>query len=81
MIALFDGSHAVDDGLSAEVGYYAATHGRIAGIRSGFRLAENRSAPINPAVEYFIDQLFDGPEAYDSALKTIKKWADEIRRE
>lgn len=81
MIAILDGGHAVDDGVSAEIGYYAAKHGRIAGIRSDFRLAENRSAPVNPAVRYFINQFFEGPEAYDNAIKTIRKWADEIRKE
>lgn len=85
MIALLDGGHSVDDGVSAEIGYYAAKHGKIIGIRSDFRLAENPAAPINPAVRYFIDcgpykgKFFSGPEAYDNSLKTIKEWADEIR--
>jgi|GEM_PF-3257011 len=87
MIAILDGGHAVDDGVSAEIGYYAAKHGRIIGIRSDFRLAENPAAPINMAVRWFIDRghykgkFFEGPEAYDNAFKTIKEWADEIRKQ
>ncbi|MFZ3077452.1 MAG: hypothetical protein WA139_03295 [Candidatus Aenigmatarchaeota archaeon] len=86
MIAILDGGHAVDDGVSAEIGYYATKHGKIAGIRSDFRLAENPAAPINMAVRWFIDsgpykgKFFEEPEAYDNAIKTIKEWADEIRK-
>jgi nucleoside 2-deoxyribosyltransferase len=86
MISILDGGHAVDDGVSAEIGYYAANHGRIIGIRSDFRLAENPAAPINMAVRWFIDsgpyngKFFEEPEAYDNAFKTIKEWADEIRK-
>ncbi len=85
MIALFDGSHAVDDGLSAEVGFYATSHKPIIGIRSDFRLSENISATINPAVRYFIDsgiypgQFFDGPNAYERAHAAIKTLADKFR--
>ncbi len=87
MIAVLDGGHGIDDGVSAEIGYYAAKHGRIIGIRSDFRLCENTAAPINMAVRYFLDKgpyngkFFEGPEAYDKAYKTIKEWADEIRKE
>ena len=81
MIALFDGSHASDDGLCAEVGYFAQKHGSVIGIRSDFRLSENIAAPINPAVRYFIDkgpyngQFFSGQSAYEDGLKTIEKLA------
>lgn len=77
MIALFDGSHAVDDGLASEVAYFSRLHGRVIGIRSDFRLAENLAAPINIAVRYFLDagpyngMFFSGPKAYDLALNDI----------
>lgn len=85
MIALFDGSHASDDGLCAEVGYFAPKHGPIIGIRSDFRLSENIAAPINPAVRYFIDkgpykgQFFSGLNAYENGLKGIEKLAMDIK--
>lgn len=78
MVAILDGGHDVDDGVAAEIGYYAAKYeGQrpIIGIRKDFRLAENPAAPINPAVRYFIDQgpyqgsFFSGPDAYDNAIK------------
>ncbi len=82
MIAILDGGHALDDGVSAEIGFYAAEYKGekpIMGIRSDFRLAENPAAPINPAVRYFIDQgpyrgsFFSGPNAYQSAVEYLKK--------
>ncbi len=85
MIALFDGSHASDDGLCAEVGYFAQKHGPVIGIRSDFRLSENIAAPINPAVRYFIDggqykgQFFSGNNAYEDGLKGIEKLAFDIK--
>lgn len=84
MIALLDGSHAIDDGLASEVSYFGEKHGHVIGIRSNFRLSENIAAPINPAIRYFIDskayngQFFDGPHAYDNAYKAIKKLADKF---
>lgn len=87
MIALLDGSHPVDDGLSAEVAYFAERYGRVLGIRSDIRISENPDAPINPAVRYFIDlgpfggKFFIGPSAYDRAFREIKILADEIRNE
>lgn len=78
MIALFDGSHSVDDGTSAEVAFFAPHYGPVIGIRSDFRLAENIAAPINPAVRYFMDngpyhgQFFCGPTAYDDAYNGIE---------
>ena len=85
MIALFDGGHAVDDGLSAEVAHFANKHGPVIGIRSDFRLAENPAAPINPAIRYFIDmgpfagQFFDGCSAYANAFSAIEKLANQFR--
>jgi hypothetical protein len=80
MIAILDGGHALDDGVCAEIGHYATEYkGQkpIIGIRSDFRLSENFSAPINPAVRFFLDQgpykgeFFTGPDAYDKALDSI----------
>ena len=85
MIALFDGAHGVDDGLAAEIGFYAAKYDgkkQIFGIRSDFRLAENIVSPINIAVRYFLDQgpyngkLFLGNQAYDEAIKGISEFTD-----
>jgi len=84
MIALLDGSQAIDDGVSAEIAYFASTHGAIIGIRSDFRPAENIAAPINPAVRYFLDQgpysnyLFKGDNAYEKALQGIELLAGRI---
>lgn len=88
MIAILDGGHALDDGVSAEIGFYAAEYkGRkpVVGIRSDFRLAENPAALINPAVRYFIDQgpyngfFFSGLDAYDKAVESIAKIAEGIK--
>jgi hypothetical protein len=90
LIAILDGAHAIDDGTSAEIGFYAGEYKGmrpIVGIRSDFRLAENLAAPINPAVRYFMDTgpysglFFSGPDAYDSAVKSIASIADKIRKE
>ncbi len=85
MIALFDGSHASDDGLCSEVAFFAEHRGPVIGIRSDFRLSENIAATINPAIRYFLDlglyegQFFDGPGAYERAHTAIKTLADKIR--
>lgn len=88
MIAVLDGGHALDDGVSAEIGFYAAEYKGekpIVGIRSDFRLAENLAAPINPAVRYFIDQgpyngsFFSGLDAYDKAIESIAKLTEMIK--
>jgi hypothetical protein len=90
MIAILDGGHALDDGVSAEIAYYATEYrGQkpIIAIRSDIRLAENPAAPINPADRYFLDEgpygnhLLLGPGAYDSAVPKIKDLADRIRKE
>ena len=88
MIAVLDGGHALDDGVSGEIGFYAAEYKGekpIVGIRSDFRLAENPAAPINPAVRYFIDQgpyngsFFSGFDAYDKSVESIAKIAEGIK--
>lgn len=87
MIAILDGGHAVDDGVAAEIGFYAAEYKGekpIIGIRSDFRLAENVSAPVNPAVRYFIDKgkyhgfFFDGKTAYGDAIKRLEHIAKQM---
>jgi hypothetical protein len=85
MIALFDGGHAVDDGLCAEVAYFAAAEYKpVIGIRSDFRLAENIATTVNPAVRYFIDlsdyggKFFDGDNAEEDALHEIEDLAKRI---
>ena len=81
MIALLDGGQPVDDGVSAEIAYFASNYGPVFGIRTDLRPAENISAPINPAVRYFLDTgpfngvFFEGPEAYDNALEYIQGFA------
>ena len=88
MIALLDGAQGIDDGLAAEIGFYAAKYSPerpIFGIRSDFRLCENVSAPINIAVRYFMDEgpcrgkFFQGEDAYEKGIKAIKKFADRVR--
>ncbi len=90
MIAILDGGHALDDGVSAEISYYAERYQDskpIIGIRSDIRLAENPAAPINPAIRHFLDQgpygnkLVVGPGAYVAAMPKIKNLADRIRKE
>jgi hypothetical protein len=80
MIALEEG-HSLDDGLCAEISYFAVTHGPVIGIRSDFRLSENIAASINPAVEHFHTngKFFSGQSAYEDAFKTIKELANQIR--
>jgi hypothetical protein len=88
MIAILDGGHALDDGVSAEIGYYAAAYNGnkpIVGIRSDIRLAENPAAPINPAVRYFIDEgpyngyFFFGKNSYNDAIRSIKDLTNKIK--
>lgn len=85
MIGITDGSHHVDDGLSAEMAFYAAMgFGPVVAIRSDFRMSENSAAPINPAVRYFTDEgpynghFYDGPNAYEDAFKGLEKLAHDI---
>jgi nucleoside 2-deoxyribosyltransferase len=85
IIAILDGGHAVDDGVAAEVAYFAAHHGHpIVGIRSDFRLVENLRAPVNQALRYMLDtgpygnHLFHGPNAYADALRQVKEISSEL---
>lgn len=63
--AILDGGPAVDDGVSSEIGYYAALveegviskgFGRIFALRSDFRLGENIGCLVNPQIEGYIHQ-------------------------
>ena len=85
LIAILDGSHAIDDGVSAEIGYYAGKCPLkpIIGIRSDFRMAENPETPINIAVKYLIEKsprgkLFAGSSAYDDAFEYLSDLAKKI---
>lgn len=56
MIALLDGGHSLDDGVSSEIGYY---NGRfpnkpIFALRTDFRLCENVAGKINAQVMGYI---------------------------
>jgi len=83
MIAILEGV-PLDEGLCAEIGYFAPKYGPVIGIRTDFRPAENIAAPINPAVRYFIDQgpykgkLYLGNNAYMDAFAGIEKLASEM---
>lgn len=88
MVAILDGGHAVDDGVAAEIGHYATFgYGPVLGIRSDFRLAENKDSEINIAVRYFMDRgpyggmFFSGDSAYKDALRETKTLAGRIRKE
>lgn len=81
MIALLDGGTDVDSGVAAEVSHYASTPigtGRVIGIRTDSRTAENVAAPINPAVSYWVKKygkLIVGPNAYEEGLETALEWS------
>ncbi|MCK4808009.1 MAG: hypothetical protein KAS90_00140 [Candidatus Aenigmarchaeota archaeon] len=80
MIAILDGSHGIDDGVSSEIAYFASNYGSVFGIRSDFRLAENIAGGVNSAVSHFFSKeryngaYFEGPEAYDNALEYIHRF-------
>ncbi len=84
MIAILDGGHALDDGVSAEIGYFASNYGSVFGIRSDFRLAENIAGCVNSAVSHFFDEeryggrYFEGPDAYKEALIYIEEFAQDM---
>jgi hypothetical protein len=79
MITILDGGHALDDGVSSEIGYYAGiARGPIFALRSDFRLAENITAPINTQVYGYILQskgmLATVPDAIEKWFSAIKEW-------
>ncbi len=80
MLALLDGGHPVDDGVAAEIGFYAAKNiGPIFALRSDVRLGENLAVSINPQVLGYIIQsggeIFDGPNAIERWAQKINDWA------
>jgi len=85
MVALFDGGHAVDDGVAEECGRYVESSRPMIGIRSDFRLAENLEAPINIAIHDCFDTdiyphniFYQGDDAYDNAVQSAGKLSDII---
>jgi len=85
MLAILDGGHAVDDGVSSEIGYYAGIRqGPIFALRSDFRTAENPWAPINSQVLGYILQsegtLVYGENALNRWFEEIRKWYNNFSR-
>ncbi len=86
MIAILDGGHVVDDGVAAEIGYFAVKQGSAFGIRSDFRLSENLASSVNAAVRNFLDydpqyhgRYFVGDDAYDEAFVGIADLSRRLR--
>ena len=87
-LAILDGGHAVDDGVSSEIGYYAALveegvipkgFGRIFALRSDFRSGENIGCLVNPQIEGYIHQTGGAvSKNLDSWFKDIDVWYKEI---
>lgn len=84
IVAHLDGSHAIDDGLSSEVAYFATMHGPTVGIRSDMRLHESATSGTNFAVKYFFEQpgcgYFFGQKAEKEALDFLKTYAKRIMK-
>ena len=53
VLAVLDGPD-VDSGTAAEIGWAAARHCPVVGLRTDFRLADHEAAPVNLQVEDFI---------------------------
>jgi len=90
LIAIVEG-HGVDDGVAAEIGHYATKYpdNPIILVRSDLRLAENKRAPINPAVRHFVDYTGKdnkfvcdvvNDQAYQKVYKVAKEAAERIRQ-
>ncbi len=75
MIALLDGGHSLDDGVSSEIGYYAGRFPEkpIFALRTDFRLCENQAGKINVQVHGYItmsgQELFTTLESHNAALR------------
>jgi len=79
MLPILDGSHAVDDGVASEIGYYVGIkRGPIFALRSDFRLSENVAATVNPQIIGYIDasggKLIEGQNATERWFQAIKEW-------
>jgi len=84
MLAVLDGGHALDDGVSGEIGYYAGIkRGPIFALRSDFRCGENIAVTINPQILGYIKKskgtLVDGPGALEGWFTTIQNWYDSLK--
>jgi len=89
-LAILDGGHAVDDGVSSEIGFYAAIRrGPIFALRSDIRRGENLATGINLQVLGYIvesgGRLVDAPDpefrgekypVISTWLSEVKKWHD-----
>jgi hypothetical protein len=83
-LPILDGGPAVDDGVSSEIGYYAALveegiiqkrFGKIFALRSDFRLGENIGCLVNPQIEGYIYQTGGKISTnLDDWLKEISSW-------
>ena len=81
-LPILDGGSAVDDGVSSEIGYYAALveegvisrgFGRIFALRTDIRLGENIGCTVNPQIEGYIRQTGG------KISTTLDDWFKEIR--
>ncbi len=89
-LPILDGSPAVDDGVSSEIGYYAALveeriipkgFGRIFALRTDFRLGENIGCIVNPQIEGYIYQTGGKISiTLEDWFKAIKLWYQEVNR-
>ncbi|HLE05968.1 MAG TPA: nucleoside 2-deoxyribosyltransferase [Candidatus Nanoarchaeia archaeon] len=86
LIALLDGGHTIDDGVSSEIGHYATLkRGPVFALRTDFRLTENVGTSINLQVLKYIKEskgeLIDyktyGDYCMSKFFETIKKWLEQ----
>ncbi len=86
MTALLDGGHSVDDGVAAEIGYFAALErGPIIALRTDLRCGENPACLINPQLLYFIEisgGQFIGPDqgGLDGWYKALQEFYDNFKK-
>jgi hypothetical protein len=83
-LPILDGGSAIDDGVSSEIGYYAALveegvipkgFGRIFALRTDIRLGENIGCTVNPQIEGYIHQTSGKiSTTLDDWFKEIKSW-------
>lgn len=84
MVAIMEGS-PTDEGVAAEVAYFASNIGPVFGMRTDFRLAENPATGTNPAVTFFMGGprygggYFEGQQAYEQAYERVGQFAQEIK--
>jgi nucleoside 2-deoxyribosyltransferase len=80
LLAILDGGHAVDSGVSLEMGFYCALGlGPIFALRSDMRYGENIATSVNlmheKAVQYSNGKLC---KTIDDWIKSIKDWATKV---